>query len=302
MIICPLISGSSGNATYVASGETRILVDCGGSGVQIEKAMRSIGADPSRLDAILVTHSHTDHIKGLGVLARRYRVPLHASVGTWEEIQRRNKIGVVPGKQLKIFQTGAAREIRFESIVVKAFSTPHDADDSVGYVFSDGQTSFGLATDIGSVTRDIRAALLGCDYVLLEANYDEKMLWEGPYPYPLKKRIAGPKGHLSNAEAAKFAVELLKNGAQTILLGHLSEHNNTPSIAYKTVSAAISKAGLDITRQPVYMTRRHEPSRLLKTEAPKKLTTEAPEKPREVRQKVFFPFGRRRCELKTSDA
>ena len=266
MIVCPLISGSSGNATYVESGDARILVDCGGAGAQIENALRAIDVDPSTLTCMLVTHSHDDHIRGLGVMSRRYRLPIFASVGTWDEIIKRDKIGHVDAKNIRVFQSAHVGDVLdFGSIAASFFSTPHDAYDSVGYVLSDGKKRFGMATDFGHVTPGIRSSLLGCDVVLLEANYDVDMLWKGPYPYPLKVRIAGNDGHLSNVDAGDFAVELVKSGTQTVFLGHLSEHNNTQQIAYRTVESAILGAGVALRQDcMVYMTRRYEPSRLIK--------------------------------------
>lgn len=265
MIVCPLLSGSSGNATYVESGDARILVDCGGTGTQIENALRLIGVEPCKLTCLLVTHSHDDHVRGLGVMSRRYRLPIFASVGAWDEILKRNKIGSVDPKNIRVFQSEhACKELDFGSISATFFATPHDAFDSVGYVLSDGKKKFGLATDFGRVTPGIRSSLMGCDVVLLEANYDVDMLWKGHYPYPLKVRIASDAGHLSNADAGDFAVELFKSGTRTIYLGHLSEHNNTQPIAYHTVEKAVVDAGIALRQDcMVYMTRRYEPSRII---------------------------------------
>lgn len=265
MLVCPLISGSSGNATYVESGSARVLVDCGGTGAQIEKALRAVCADPQKLTGLLVTHSHDDHVRGLGVFSRRYNLPIFASVGTWDELLKRDKIGRVDSKNIRVFQSARTDEpLDFGDLSASFFSTPHDAYDSVGFVLSDGRRSFGIATDFGRVTPGIRAALLGCDGVLLEANYDADMLWKGPYPYPLKTRIASAQGHLSNEDAGSFAIELIRGGTKTIFLGHLSEHNNTQPIAYRAVDAAVVGADDALRKEcMIYMTRRYEPSRVV---------------------------------------
>ena len=265
MIVCPLVSGSSGNATLVVGGGVSLLVDCGATGATIERALNSLGYNPRELTAVLVTHAHDDHVKGLGVISRRYNLPIYASVGAWEEIMKRDKIGTISAKNVRVFQSIKVNEpLCFGDLAARFFSTPHDAYDSVGYVFSDGKASFGLATDFGHVTPGIRSALHGCQVVLLESNYDEDMLWKGPYPYPLKTRIAGCYGHMSNPDAGDFAIELAQKGAQHIFLGHLSVHNNTQELAYHTVEEKLLAADVDPRRDcMVYMTRRYEPSRLL---------------------------------------
>ena len=262
MIVCPLFSGSSGNATYVEHGATRILVDCGGSGKQVENALRAIDVDPRGLSAIVVTHAHDDHVRGVGVLSRRYDLPVYASIGAWDEMTRRNKIGTVKTKNIRVFQSEkTSEELDLGDLSARYFSTPHDADDSVGYVFSDGKTTFGFATDVGCVTASLRSALLGVDAALLEANYDVEMLWGGPYPEDLKARIASKRGHLSNVDAGAFAVELVKSGAKTLILGHLSEHNNTPFIAQCTATDALVDGGIRPQEDCVLeVARRYEPS------------------------------------------
>ncbi len=265
MIVCPLFSGSSGNSTYVEHGASRILVDCGGSGKQIENALKAIDVDPRRLTAIVVTHSHDDHIRGVGVLSRRYDLPVYASVGTWDYLIKRNKIGSVATKNIRVFQSGKTNEaLDLGDVAATYFPTPHDAYDSVGYVFSDGKSTFGFATDVGHVAANVRNALLGVDAALLEANYDEEMLWGGPYPEDLKARIASKKGHLSNLDAASFAVELVKSGVKTLYLGHLSEHNNTPMIAQCTVAEVLGDGGVVPQKDcALYVANRYTPSQRL---------------------------------------
>lgn len=264
MIICPLLSGSSGNATYVASGSTRILIDAGASGASLEANLREIGVDPSDLTHILVTHAHDDHIRGVGVMSRRYGLPLYASEGVWTEMTRGARIGRVPTRFMKVFCSTRRQTLHLGDVDVDYFSTPHDAYDSVGYVVSDGDVKFGIATDFGFVTPSIRQSLSPCDAVLLEANYDYDMLWNGPYPYLLKQRVAGPRGHLDNRDAGQFAAELARQRARYIYLGHLSEHNNTQRLAYDAVKKCFDESELELEKDCfVYMTRRYKPSRLL---------------------------------------
>jgi phosphoribosyl 1,2-cyclic phosphodiesterase len=263
MFVCPLVSGSSGNATYVAAGKTRVLIDCGKSGRCIENCLRQIGVEPSSLTHLLTTHAHFDHTQGLGVFSRKYNLPIYASIGTWDEMQKRGALGPVETRHMKIFQSdGPKRTLDLGDLEATFFSTPHDARDSVGYVLTDGRRKFALATDCGTVTETLRKRLLGADVVLLEANYDYEMLTKGPYSYPLKQRILSASGHLDNAEAGRFAVELVKSGVRRIFLGHLSKENNTPRVAYDAVAGILRAAGIEPNRDfEIYMTRRDEPSR-----------------------------------------
>jgi len=265
MTICPLLSGSSGNATYVGSGSTRVLIDAGASGSQLEKSLRQIGVEPSSLTCLLATHSHADHIKGLGILSRKYDLPIYASVGVWDDLIKDNKIGRIEPCFIKVFQSVRAdQDLDLGDLRARYFSTPHDAYDSVGYVLTDGKNSFGLATDFGHVTPRLRKSLLGCDVVLLEANHDVEMLLNGPYPYLLQQRILSDEGHLSNEAAGRFAVELVKSGVKKLFLGHLSLHNNTQRLAYDAVKEALLDAGFVPPRDvEIYMTKRDEPSRLV---------------------------------------
>ena len=264
MIVCPILSGSSGNATYVESGSTRLLVDAGGAGRCIETNLRKIGVDPSSLTCLLATHEHDDHIRGLGVLSRRYNLPIYASVGVWDFLIRSARIGEISKRFIKPFLSVKSDVLDLGDIKATYFATAHDECDSVGYVFDDGKSKFGLATDLGHVTPRVRGSLLGCDAVLLESNYDYQSLIKGPYPYPLKQRILSPTGHLDNEDAGKFVAELVRSGVKYIFLGHLSENNNTERLAYDTVSRVLRESGIEPqTTCKIYMTKRYEPSRKL---------------------------------------
>lgn len=238
----PLYSGSSGNAIYVGCEDAHILVDAGVSGTRVVKALESVGVAPANLSGILVTHEHADHIQGVGVLSRKYDLPIFATEGTWAAMH--SKLGAIAPKNICIIEP----EIGFflGSIEITAFSTPHDAADSVGYAFELDQARFALATDVGCVRDGWFKHVLGADAVLLEANYDPDMLKAGPYPYDLKKRILSRHGHLSNDDAGAAAVRLIRSGTRRIVLGHLSKENNFPELALKSAEIALMAEGLEI--------------------------------------------------------
>jgi len=236
----PLFSGSSGNAIYVGCDGAHMLVDAGVSGTRVAKALESVGVSPKDLSGILVTHEHTDHIQGVGVLSRKYDVPVYATEGTWEAMD--GKLGVIAAKNRCLIEP----EINFflGPVEIMAFSTPHDAADSVGYHFELNGARFALATDIGCVRDGWLKHIMGADAVLLESNYDPDMLQAGPYPYDLKKRILSKRGHLSNDDAGATAVKLIEAGARQIVLGHLSKENNFPELALKCTEMALENAGI----------------------------------------------------------
>lgn len=236
----PLFSGSSGNAVYVGCGTTHLLVDAGISGARIVQALNGIGIDPANLTAILVTHEHIDHIRGVGVLSRKYDLPVYATPGTWSAMD--GKVGAVSERNRRTFDV----ETNFflGDIDVLGFPTPHDAAESCGYSFELGGARFALATDIGCVRDGWFKYVEGADAVLLESNYDPDMLEVGPYPYDLKKRILSRRGHLSNDDAGETAARLVRAGAKQIVLGHLSKENNFPDLAMRCTEAALVDAGI----------------------------------------------------------
>lgn len=237
----PLFSGSSGNAIYVGCDGAHFLIDAGVSGARVAKALEGIGVAPGSLSGILVTHEHADHIQGVGVLSRKYDVPVYATEGTWEAM--RPKLGAVAAKN----QCFIEPEINFfiGPMEIMAFSTPHDASDSVGYIAELDGARFALATDIGCVRDSWLKHVLGADAVLLESNYDPDMLKAGPYPYDLKKRILSRRGHLSNDDAGATAAQLIRAGARQIVLGHLSKENNFPELALKSAEVALMADGIE---------------------------------------------------------
>jgi phosphoribosyl 1,2-cyclic phosphodiesterase len=237
MKFCSLYSGSSGNCLFLSDGKTKILVDSGLSGKRIIEALVSIGENPSELSAVLVSHEHSDHIRGAGIISRKFDIPIYANEKTWKAMEE--EIGPVNIKNKVYFEN--CKEFEIGNIYVKAFPIPHDASDPVGYNFFLDNKKITTATDIGHMTNKLLSYLLGSDLLLLESNHDVEMLKVGPYPWPLKKRILGDRGHLSNEMAGKVVTYLAKNGTKKFLLGHLSRENNFPELAYQTVCNALSE-------------------------------------------------------------
>ncbi len=233
-------SGSSGNCAFVEEGDTCVLVDAGISARRIRAALRSLGRDFADLSAVLITHEHSDHIRGLETLAKKCEAPVLTSPVTASRLRL-----FVPAAADRIRAVPVGEETDIGALTVRSFPTPHDVPESVGYVLT-GERSFGFCTDAGCVTEEMRAALQGCAGVLIEANHDVGMLREGPYPYYLKKRILSERGHLSNAACAGLACELARRGTGTIVLGHLSRENNTPRTAREAVREALEREGHDV--------------------------------------------------------
>ena len=237
---CPLFSGSSGNAIYVGTDNTKILIDAGLSGAKITAELSKIGVSPAELRAILVTHEHADHISGVGVLSRRYHLPVYATLGTWAAMG--GKLGALDQGCRVEFEAG--EDFSIGDLDIRPFPTPHDAADPVGYAVSAAGARVAVATDIGAVRESWLREVEGADVLLLEANHDVDTLKAGRYPYELKRRILGNRGHLSNDDAGAAAAELARRGVRVIVLGHLSGENNFPELAYASVACVLEEAGL----------------------------------------------------------
>ncbi len=239
-----LISGSSGNATYFSDGKTRLLIDCGMSGARLKDALNSIDVFPESLDAILITHEHSDHTRGAGVISRRYNLPVYATEGT----HRSMDAGQLAAENIKIISEDA--DFQIKSIGIKPFAIPHDASEPVGFTYFTGNDKYATATDIGKMNNTVLEALAGSKSILLESNHDIEMLRTGSYPYPLKQRILSDFGHLSNSSAAQAALKLVRSGTERITLGHLSRENNIPEVAiletHNTLTAAGVSVGIDV--------------------------------------------------------
>lgn len=238
---CPLFSGSSGNAVYVCARNTRVLIDAGLPGKTISEALSSIGVLPETLDAILVTHEHSDHVKGVGVLSRKYHVPVYANHRTWEAMTR--LVGNIAPGMRREFESGQSFYIGDMEIL--PYNISHDAAEPVGYRINCLGYSVATATDIGIFTKKTLEALRGVNIVLLESNHDENMLEANEhYSRQLKTRILSRYGHMSNIACGEALYHLYNTGVRHAVLGHLSHENNTPEMAMSTVSRVLATKGL----------------------------------------------------------
>lgn len=260
--LCTLSSGSSGNAVLAQADGTKILIDCGITGKAASDRLCGLGIDPSELDAILVTHEHIDHIRGVGVLSRRYGLPVYASIGTWNGMI--DNIGAVPHENIHYIEADTPFSV--DGAIIFPFATSHDANESLGFTVSDGKKCLSLATDLGVVDRYVYDNIKGSELLVLEANHDENMLMYGPYPQRLKERIFSDSGHLSNKICGAICGKLLSEdgGEKRIILGHLSQENNTPEMAFETVRRSVEHAGGKVGGDIfVTVAGRHAPSQML---------------------------------------
>ena len=260
MRLCSIASGSSGNCIYVGTDTTHVLVDVGISRKRTEEGLHSLGIDPRILDAVFITHEHSDHISGLGVFSRKYNVPIYATPKTVEAICRCRSLGAIDES---LFQTVRADEsLTIKDMTVNPMRISHDAADPVAYRFSCGKQKIGVVTDLGTYNDYTVECLRGMDALLLEANHDVNMLQVGPYPYPLKQRILGDRGHLSNENSGRLLGRLLHDKLKYIVLGHLSRENNLPQLAYETVRLEIDQADNPYRAGdfPIQVAKRSEPS------------------------------------------
>ncbi|HEB96194.1 MAG TPA: MBL fold metallo-hydrolase [Sedimenticola thiotaurini] len=225
-------SGSRGNATLIEADGSRLLLDCGFAGREAERRLAGLGVDPSTLDAILVTHEHQDHIRGVGVLARRYRLPVYLTHGTL----RAGRLGEVPELHLIHPQQPA---LRIGAFRVTPYPVPHDAREPVQFLFQAGRDRLGVLTDAGMVTPHMVGVLASCSALLLECNHDPGMLARGPYPPALQARVGGRLGHLNNGQAAALLQRIEHPGLEHLVAAHLSEKNNTPELARRALLEAV---------------------------------------------------------------
>ncbi len=241
MRISVLGSGSRGNSILVEAGETRVLVDAGFSGRDVERRLNAIGVAPTTLSAILITHDHQDHTRGMGVLSRRHGYPIYLTEPTGTACRK-----LLTGREpVRHYRPGYPFEI--DSIRVHPFITIHDAADPVAVALEDMETGsrVGIATDLGHPTAQVSHALSGCDFLVLEANHDKSLLLQGPYPWSVKERILSSHGHMSNHAAAQFATELLHSRLAGVVLAHLSAECNRPELAKAAVGEALRAAGYE---------------------------------------------------------
>ncbi|MBE0597242.1 MAG: MBL fold metallo-hydrolase [Desulfuromonadales bacterium] len=234
MRVCLLASGSKGNAIYIESRESRILIDAGLSAREMGARLQGLGVAGEDLDALFISHEHTDHCRGLGPICRRFRLPVFVHPQTWQALRDPGKIDC-----LQEFDTGSA--IEFRDLRIETIPLTHDAAAPVGFVIETAEGKIGIATDLGIATRLVTQRLQGCRVLVLEANHDEAMLRDGPYPWPLKQRIRGNHGHLSNVASARLLDDLLWDGLEGVFLAHLSEVNNLPALAVEQARAVLGQ-------------------------------------------------------------
>lgn len=233
-----LASGSSGNATVVEAGGTCVLIDCGISYRQLVTRMKPLGLEPDRIGAVLLTHEHDDHVKGLEVFLRHHRVPVLATPGTLEAMQTAPPVAepLVSGRQ-----------VRFGAVTALPVQTSHDAREPVGFVMESQNRRLGLVTDTGVFTELLTERLFGCHVLLIECNHDRDLLRVGPYPWPLKQRIASRTGHLSNEQACAAIERLAHSGLETVVGMHLSQTNNRPEMVERELAAVLAGSGVHLT-------------------------------------------------------
>lgn len=239
---CSLYSGSSGNSLFISDGNTKLLIDAGLSAKKIIAALQSIGENPEEISAILISHEHIDHTRGVGILSRKFHMPIYANEKTWATMEK--EIGPVEACNKIAFETGI--QFSIGEIGIKAFPIPHDASEPVGFNFFTQDKKITTATDIGHINQEVLSCLELSDLILLESNHDVEMLKIGPYPYPLKRRILSEIGHLSNEMAGKVVAYMAEKGTKFFFLGHLSKENNFPELAFQTVCNAVTEKQIAI--------------------------------------------------------
>lgn len=250
MKICLLASGSKGNSILVESGQTRLLIDAGISARELRKRLDSVGVDATSLNALLITHEHTDHVRGLGPLVRQLDLPVYLQT---------DLAGKLPdvGKPECVHEFADGENFTVNDLTIRPFAITHDSLAPVGFTLSGEQGKVGVATDLGIATRLVKECLQECRALVLETNHDEEMLRDGPYPWSLKQRVRSNHGHLSNSACGSLLQDLLWDGLDTVFLGHLSETNNRPELALDAVNQVL--AGQNICAPQVLIGRQQLP-------------------------------------------
>ena len=242
---CSLFSGSSGNCTYVGTGNGGILIDVGVSARRITTALKERDIDPASIRAVLLTHEHSDHVSGLRVLCKQYHWPVVASQGTLDALIENGQITA----DQQLYMLPVDRQLSISGLLITPFAAPHDSRECYGYRLDteDGR-SLAMTTDLGYMPQKVLDTITGCQFLHIESNHDPEMLRNGPYPAWLVQRIRGQGGHLSNDECAAVLPQLVNAGATRIVLAHLSEHNNTPALAQQTACSALTAIGAQVGR------------------------------------------------------
>jgi len=250
-------SGSEGNAVLVRSGDATILIDAGFSGKTITCRVEDVGVRTGEIQALVITHEHVDHVRGAGVLARRLKIPVYATEGTFH--RGRSRLGALPRQ----YPIAGGSGFQIGSLTLHPFDISHDATEPVGFVIDDGTFRIGVCTDSGCVTHLMREKLRHCDALVLEMNHDPTMLLAGPYPWELKQRIRSRIGHLSNDDASEFIRDLWHPGLKHIFLAHLSKENNLPELARMAAEEALLAAGCSNGDTRIHVTTQHQTSELI---------------------------------------
>lgn len=260
MRLCSIASGSSGNCIYVGSDATHLLVDVGISGRKAESGLNYLGLTGKDIDGILITHEHADHINGLGIMARKYGIPVYATRGTIQALREISSLGEMDASLFH--EVRADEKLVIKDLTVNPMSISHDAAEPVAYRVSYGRRKVAVCTDLGHFTDYTVECLRGMDALLLEANHDVNMLQVGRYPYYLKQRILGDRGHLSNENSGRLLSRVLHDGVQAVLLGHLSRENNLPELAYEAVRMEIALGDNPYSADdfPLQVAKRSEPT------------------------------------------
>lgn len=264
MELCSIASGSSGNCICVGSDSCHLLIDAGISGKRIETGLNLIELKTAEMQGILITHEHIDHIAGLGVLARRYGIPIYATAGTINAILHTRSVGKIDEELFREITPEVSFAIG--DLTVEPISVSHDAADPVAYKIRQQEKSLAVMTDLGTYDDTIVEKMRGLDILLLEANHDVHMLQVGSYPYPLKQRILGDRGHLSNERSGQLLGKVLHDNFKTVILGHLSKENNYPQLAYETVRLEVTMSASPYKGDdfPMYVANRDVPSELVR--------------------------------------
>ena len=256
---CSLYSGSSGNCLFFENNSTKILVDCGVSGKKVCEGLESIDKKIEDIDAIIVTHEHSDHVQSLGLISKKYNIPVYANTETWQAMPTQSQKILENNK--KTFNNDNDFEIG--NLLIHPFSTPHDAANPCGFNIYSEKRKISIATDLGHMDNVILENLKGSSFILLESNYDPEILKVSKYPYILKQRIAGPNGHLSNSTAGKTIGCLIQNDLKTVMLGHLSKENNFPELAYQTVVEELIGQNIDTNEISLSVANRNNPTKII---------------------------------------
>lgn len=259
MRMCSIASGSSGNCIYIGSDCTNILIDAGISGKRTIDGLLGLDVKPEELDGIFVTHEHSDHIAGLGVLSRKYGIPIYATEGTLNGIRASSSLGKIDESLLLPIKTD--QKITVKDLIIDPMKVSHDANEPCAYRVKCENKKVAVITDLGVYDEYTVGCLQGMDLILAEANHDIRMLEVGPYPYYLKKRILGDRGHLSNENSGKLISRLLHDNIKGIILGHLSKENNIPELAFETVRLEITASDTPYNGNdfPLYVAKRDCP-------------------------------------------